>query len=300
MSDTDKPVSTTTDENREAKNAVFAAQQAAQASQGGVPAMSRQDYTKKEMSIEIPIDRVPLPSLGKVYPDNHPLHNATYVDYRAMTAREEDILMSPALAKKGTMITELIKSCLVNPGIDVSTLLSGDRNALMVAIRSSGYGSDYVANYNCPGCDAKNQLTTNLSALPIKPLELEPYTPGANEFLFMLPVSGKRVVFKFLTGKEEEEILAQVEMRKKKGLLSNTAVTTRLFHSIVEVDGNRDRSFISKFTQVVPAKDSLALRNFMDKAEPAVDMVISFSCAFCDYADEIQMPLSTEFLWPGK
>jgi hypothetical protein len=72
-----------------------------------------------------------------VYASGHPLHNCETVEYRAMTAKEEDILMSQALNKRGTVIAELIKSCLINKDIDVSTLLSGDRNALMIAIRAS-------------------------------------------------------------------------------------------------------------------------------------------------------------------
>ena len=284
-------------EQRGLRNAVFAAQQAAGG--GGIPQVSRQDYAKRELGVEIPIDAVPLPSKGKVYPDGHPLHLAEAVDYRAMTAKEEDILMSPALIKKGTVITELIKSCLTNPDIDVNTLLSGDRNALMIAIRASGYGAMYEPSYVCPQCEFKNDFPINLTDLGIKPLTLEPVTPGVNLFHFKLPKCGKTIGFRFLTGKEEEEILSEVDMRKKKGLLNSNVVTARLARSIVEIDGSQDRSSISKFVQYMPALDSLALREFIDEHEPGVHMGVDFRCNGCDHVEEVTLPMGPSFFWPN-
>lgn len=284
------------EEKREEKNTVFNMQQTVNAD--GIPILSKREAARQDFRIDIPIDQVPLPSGGKVYPLDHPLHLMESLEYKAMTAREEDILMSPALIKKGTVITELIRSCLINPNIDVTSLLSGDRNALMIAIRSSGYGRMYETTYTCPGCDFKNEFVVDLNELPIKPLSIDPTTLGSNEFEFNMPLTKKRVLFKFLTGKEEEEILSTVEMRKKKGLLNSSVITTRLMHSILEIDGNKDRSFINKFIQVMPARDSLALRNFIDKHEPGVEMKVDFRCKSCDHFEEIQLPIGSEFFWP--
>ena len=139
-------------EQRNLRNAIFAAQQA---SATAVPGISREEYAKKELGMEIPIDAVPLPSAGKVYPGTHTLHGAEQIEYRAMTAKDEDILMSRALIKKGTVITELLRSCLIDPNIDINSLLSGDRNALMIAVRISGYGREYNPIFQCPSCEFK-------------------------------------------------------------------------------------------------------------------------------------------------
>ena len=104
----------------------------APAADSPVKELSRVQYVAEELGYEIPTDAVPLPSAGIIYPLGHPLHNAQSVEYTAMTAREEDILMSSALIKRGTVISELIKSSLVNKSIDVRTLLSGDQQALML------------------------------------------------------------------------------------------------------------------------------------------------------------------------
>jgi hypothetical protein len=111
---------------------------------GAVPAgIQTRDVMRDDFGFEVPLESVPLPSNGVVYPSESALHMKETVEIRSMTAREEDILTSRALIKKGTVITELIKSCLIDKRIDVSTMLSGDRNALMVALRVTGYGAEF-------------------------------------------------------------------------------------------------------------------------------------------------------------
>jgi hypothetical protein len=292
------------EDNRELRNAMLAAQAAAQnpGSTGGYQEgqpITAQQYAKQELGVEIPVDAVPLPSRGLVYSPGHPLCGASEVEYRAMTAKEEDILMSQALIKRGTVITELIKSCLINKDIDVHSLLSGDRNALMIAIRASGYGAAYEPTYACPQCEFKNDVQVDLNNLPIKPLTINPIAPNMNAFGFKLPVSKKEVTFKFLNGKEEEEIIAESETRKKKGLLNSNLVTARLMRSIIAIDGNDNKGLISRFVQYMPARDSLLLREYIDEHEPGVNMKIDFRCSNCDHFEEVMMPLGANFFWPN-
>lgn len=281
-------------DNQSDKNAVFSTEGMA-----GVENISRSDAAKREFGFELPAASVNLPSQGRVYPKGHPLHLAQTVDFRSMTPREEDILMTPTFLKKGTVVTELIKACLLNKDIDVNTLITGDRNAIMIAIRSSGYGELYEPSYNCPKCETKNDLRINLNELNVKALSADPVAEGQNAFRFVLPVSKKAVVFKLATGKDEQEIIATAEAKKKRGITNISPVTTRLLSSIVEVDGNSDRGTIAKFVQYMPARDSLELRKFMDQVEPGVQTTIEFACGTCDHAEEIEMPFGLTFLYPN-
>lgn len=285
----------TEDQKRELRNSIFAAKQAVEGTQG----VSREQYAKQELGLDIPVDAVPLPSRGKIYPEGHALHDADRVEFRAMTAREEDILMSRALIKRGTVITELIKSCLINRNIDVNSMISGDRNALMIAIRVSGYGANYNPQYTCPNCETMNELNINLAELPIKPLDISPAEPFTNLFRFKLPKTGKVVGFRFLTGEEEEKILKTIEAKKKKGIQNDNIVTTRLISSIVDIDGVTDKNQIAKFVQFMPALDSLALRKYIDDHEPGVDMTIEFQCQNCDHVADITLPMGPSFFWPN-
>jgi len=289
-------------EEREQRNQVFAAQQAAAqaaAESRGMPAISAMDKVRAEFGLDIPVDIVPLPSRGLVYPVGHSLHAKETVELCAMTAREEDILTSKALLKKGTVITELIKSCMSDKSVNPSDLLTGDRNALMVAIRATGYGAEYEASIECNECQATSPQVFNLAALPIVQLELTPKTPGENAFEFLLPYSKKRVVFKFMSGRDEEEIMATQERQKKHGLQSDNVVTTNLLHCIISIEGVTDRTKIAGFIKFMPARDSLALREYMKDHEPGIRMKQETTCPACGHSAEVAMPIGVSFLWPG-
>lgn len=263
-------------------------------------AVSTVDKVKAEFGLDVPTELIPLPSCGKAYPPGHPFHGKDKVEIRCMTTREEDILVNKVYLKKGTVITELIKSCLVDRSASPSDLLTGDRNALMVAIRATGYGAEYDAEVQCSECEAKNAQQFNLGELPIKQLEIEPVAPGLNLFEFLLPYSKKTVRFKFMTGKDEEEIMATQEKQKKLNLSSgDSAVSTTLLYSIQSIDGIEDRAKIASFVRMMPARDSLALRNYIRDNEPGILMKQSVVCPSCGHEEEVSMPIGTTFLWPG-
>jgi len=277
--------------DRSDKNSVFG---------GGSPSspIPARDVMKDDFGFEIPVESVPLPSKGIVYPTDNALHGQETIDIRAMTAREEDILTSRALIKKGTVITTLLQSCLIDKRIDVNKMISGDRNAIMVALRITGYGSEYTAEVDCPLCATKSKQEFDLSQLPIKSLEIQPVEVGQNLFEFTLPVTKKVIRFRFLTGSDEEEILQIQERKKKAGALSDNLVTTRLQFSLVSVDGKTDKALISSFIRNMPAKDSLQLRQFIDRNEPGIEMKSFMDCPSCNETSEVRMPLGATFFWP--
>jgi hypothetical protein len=215
-----------------------------------------------------------------------------------MTAREEDILTSRALIKKGTVITELLKSCLIDKSIDVQDMIAGDRNAIMVALRITGYGAEYPAEIQCSSCDHVYENSFNLAGLPIKRLELDPASPGENLFAFKLPITKHTVLFKFLTGRDEEQINVIQEKMKKLGSLQDSYVTTRLKHSIVKIDNITSKADIARFVDRMRAGDSRALRRYIDKNEPGIVMKQEASCPACGEAEEVSMPLGASFFWP--
>lgn len=264
---------------------------------GQVPAQ----YMKR-MDDEIPEESVPLPSEGKAYPANHPLHNKETVDIKVMTARQEDILTNRALIKKGTVITELLKSCLIDRAVDPGSLLVGDRNAMLVALRITGYGSEYPVEVECNECGHINkEHMYSLSKLPIRSMKLQPVEPFTNKFEFNLPVSGKKVWFKFLTGADEEELSNLVEkMKQVSGGTNNQSVSLNLKYHIVAIDGDESRSEVDKFIRTMRAKDSLALRKYINQHEPMIEMKQEYECPACSYVTEMGVPMGVSFFWPEQ
>lgn len=282
--------------DREQRNAVFSAAGV----DPRIPTMSAFDKVKSDFGLDIPVELVPLPSDGRVYPDGSPLANRETIEIRSMTAREEDILTSRALVKKGTVISELIKSCLVDKSINVQDMLVGDRNALMVAIRITGYGADYEAELDCPTCETKTLHVFNLAELALKRLEIDPVAAGTNVFQTTLPVSKKVVQFKFLTGRDEDDMSAMADKQKKLGLGAESNVTTNLLYSIVAVDGVTDRAKIAGFVKMMPARDSLHLRTFIRENEPGIILRNQAMCQTCsEFSEEVDMPLGVNFFWPS-
>lgn len=284
-------------EDREQKNAVF-----------GMTEIARQmqsDQMRAQMGTGLPVNTIPLPSRGRVYPPGSPLHNVTEVQLKAMTVQEENILTSKALIKKGTVITELIKSCMVNKVVDVGEMLSGDRNTLMVAIRSEGYGNEYEVGVKCQGCGEEAKQTFDLNSFELKMLDIEPVSPGANEFPFDLPVSKAKVTFRFLTGRDEEDILAVQESRKKLVKAGATPVDDSLAlqiqYALVSVDGDTNKNNISNFVRNMRARDSRDFRSYISDHQPGIKMERQIVCPLCQHVEpEVSMPIGVGFFWPER
>ena len=281
-------------EDRTSRNEVFGS---AAVAQEGIPT---RDIMRDDFGWEVPVESVPVPSLGKLYPQSSNLYGLQTIDIKAMTAQEEDILTSRALIKKGVVLSRLIESCVLDKRINTRHLIAGDRNALMIAIRVTGYGPEYKADITCPACSHRQQYEFNLGNLAINTLDLEPVVPGENRFSYTLPVTNKKVEFKFLTGADEEEMSTAAE--KMRQILPDQEVTNNvtrnLERSILSIDGITDNVKISSFVKKMPARDSRKLRQYIQDNEPGIDMATELSCASCGTSSSIQLPLGTGFFWP--
>ena len=253
---------------------------------------------RDDFGFEIPVESVPLPSRGVIYSEGGALYGKDTIDIKPMTAREEDILTSRAYIKNGTVLTKLLSSCVIDKSINPDTLISGDRNALLVSLRITGYGSEYDVEVECPECTAKSKQSFDLSQLAIKRLEVEPVAQGQNLFEVKLPVTKKTVRVKFLTGEDERDMMITSERRKKSGMKVESMITDRLSRSIVSVDGITDRNKLTFFVKNLPARDSLALRRFLDKHEPGIIMKSWMNCPHCHEQSEVGLPMGAAFFWP--
>lgn len=248
-----------------------------------------------------PTEFVELPSKGKLYPVGHPLKDKEFIEIKEMTAKEEDILTSKALAKKGATLDRFISSVLIDKTIDAETLLSGDRQAIILAARISGYGADYETEVVCPFCDKKQRHVFNL-------LEKLPHLGGESEqevsfkitekgtVIVELPSTKWRVELKALTGKEEK-ILASFVQNNKAKEKADTFIVDQLKLMILSIQEITDRKTIEEAISVMPAKDSRFLRQTYNKLMPAIDLNHSFECKECGLDTQLEVPLNADFFW---
>jgi hypothetical protein len=236
---------------------------------------------------KLPTETVELPSKGLLYPEDSELAKGV-VEIKYMTAKEEDILTNQSYIKNGTVLDKLIKSLIVSP-VEYDDLLLGDKNAIMVAARILGYGSEYKFDYN-----GEEQII-NLSNVENKPLKEELFANRVNEFAFTLPKSGNLVTFKLLAHRDEQEITRELNGLKKINKDASPEISTRLKYLITSVEGKRDKKDIREFVDnYLLAQDSRALREYVREIQPDVDLTF-----FPDGSDDrVSIPIGVSFFWP--
>ena len=241
---------------------------------------------------KFPTEVVDLPSKGYFYFEGHPLSTGK-VEVKYMTAKEEDILTSQNLIQQGTVIDKLLEALIVDKSINITDMLVGDKNAVMVAARILGYGKEYSFNYD------EEEHSVDLSVLePIK-IDFSKFTKGINELSYKLPVSKRELVFKLLTGKDEDEITAEIKAREKVNKNQSFELTTRLKQMIVSIDGKSEKSFINNFVDnEFLSRDSLPFRQHLAKITPDIDMNTTVVDSTGKEV-EVAIPVTVRFLWPS-
>lgn len=250
---------------------------------------------------EFPTEVIELPSKGLVYPESNPLSKGS-VEIKYMTAKEEDILASQNLIRKGVVLDKLFESVLVSKEVKISDIVVGDKNAILLATRILGYGSDYQVDITDPFSGENQKTSIDLAKIQTKEID-ESLLNRENRYEFDLPLTKKKVVFKILTHKDEQDITAEVAalQRLQKGSDVTNDVTTRLKYMIVEVDGNSDRGYINKFVvNGLLARDSRALRNYVREMSPDMDMKFDFTSDLTGESEALDIPFGVGFFYPSE
>ena len=256
------------------------------------------------LSFSMPTEHVELPSGGAFYPERHPLHNQETIEIKYMTAKEEDILTSPSLIKKGLTVERLLRSVIIDKTIDPQHLLVGDRNAIIIASRLTGYGPEYKAQTTCPMCLTQASWEVNLADLKVSSGGVD-CSDGYNvkvgknvgEYDITVPKTNIIVTVRLLTGRDEFAISERTRKRKKH-TQEETNLVTQMKSMIVAVNGSRKDSDVEKLIEFLPAFDSRYIRNAYAKINPNLDMKYPFECQSCDHEDTMEVPLTAEFFWP--
>tara|TARA_Y100000034_G_scaffold136685_1_gene214927 strand:+ start:3827 stop:4585 length:759 start_codon:yes stop_codon:yes gene_type:complete len=251
----------------------------------------------------VPTEFVELPSQGKYYPEGHPLCGEESIEIRQMTAREEDMLTSRTLLKKGIALDRVIQSLIVDNRVDADALLIGDRNAIIVAMRVSGYGSAYETSVSCPACGETQQYSFNLNEGVVydgadsKTLDVTNNNDGT--FEVTLPRTKVSVRFKLLTGTDEKALVKAMEVSRKKKSPEHV-VTNQMANMIVAVNGDTSHQALDYFINNAPSIDARHLRLAYRLTAPNIDLTQSFECKECDHERPMEVPLTADFFWPDR
>jgi hypothetical protein len=236
-------------------------------------------------------ETIELPSKGLFYSNG-----LKELDVEYMTAKDEDLITTPSLIENGTAMPKLLKRKIKTLGVDPEDLLSGDRNAVILFLRTSSYGSDYTVEVYDPRDGKTFKQTVDLLSLNHRKTTEDPDEDGL--FSFFLPIRKKKIRFKLLTHREEELLLKKAEaLQIEYNEDFNSYNTMRLKASIYSIEDNTDRSYIGRFVDAMPAGDALSLRKKIMNVSPDIDLKYNFK-APDGYEFEGYLSIGVDFFFP--
>ena len=235
--------------------------------------------------LDFPTEIVELPSKGLIYPKDHPLRSGK-VEMKYMTAKEEDILTNQNFIEKGIVLDKLMESLTLHK-FDIKSIHTGDKNAIFIAARVLGYGSDYKFSYN------DKEYEIDLSKIENKPFNADDLTDEGYG-IFEMPSNGAKVEFKHLLETDVDKIAKEVLGLSKLSKGSIPEITTKLKYQIMSINGDTNKNEIRNYVDnFLLARDSRSFRNHIKEIAPDVDL--SFTT---DDGKEIEIPITVNFFWP--
>jgi hypothetical protein len=194
-----------------------------------------QEYipTKGSYNPEAAFDVIPLPSKGEAYKDKISKMPVAY-----LTAYDENMIVSPNLYRDNLILDYILQEKLLSREIDPMDLLEGDRDAIILFLRASGYGNEYpiTATDNITGKEF--DAVVDLSKLKYKEFNLKGDSNGW--FPFKLPQSGVEIKFRFPTHRDIvilEKMQEAEENLTRKETISKYVETLDLY-----IDNDKDVS----------------------------------------------------------
>lgn len=238
---------------------------------------------------------ITLPSRGALY--EGPLKdNGGQVVIRVMTAQEQAILFSQGSSED--RITKIIaNTCSLPKGFGVADLLTVDRMAILLAVRTYTFGPKYEFAYSCRYCKANQKHTCDI----VQDLNEVLKDDLAEPFEFKLPDSGKVLRMRFMRGFDEEAVQKYAKrMAMQSADASDPSALHRQARLIVDIDGEKtDVVKREAFVKALTARDSVIIDNELDAREPGIDLTIYVECRKCQGLNDMKMPFELEFFRPS-
>lgn len=210
-----------------------------------------QEYipSKGDYNPEAAFDVIPLPSKGEAYRDKIAKASVAY-----LTAYDENMIVSPNLYKENLILDYILQEKLLSKEIDPLDLLEGDRDAIILFLRASGYGNEYPITATDEESGKEFDTIVDLSKLKYKEFNLKGDSNGW--FSFTLPVSKKEIKFRFPTHRDTitlEKMRDAEDNLAKKSIIENYVSTLDTF---VESDTTLGREAKTKVRQAIRVIES--------------------------------------------
>ena len=244
---------------------------------------------------QVPTEQIELPSKGAFYSNGK-----SNVTIQYMSAESDNVLFSTDLIKSGKVLDALLDASILDKDLRPDDMVSGDRNYLLIEIRKTGFGNEYMpGSVQCNSCGEKYKPVVDLNKLKARPLEVMPGKDG--EYDLELPITKMNIKFRLLRGSDEKRLSKLIESGQNKkgtGFKVSRIITERYLLQIMEVNGKRDKLYISKFISAMPTKDSLFFRAYNKQIEPGIDLDYEFECPHCGVLENKDVEVNHKLFYP--
>lgn len=247
---------------------------------------------------QFPTEVISLPSEGKCYPESNPLSKGT-LEIKYMTAKEEEILASQNLIKKGIVLDKLFESIIVDKSINADDIILGDKNAIMLATRILGYGHEYKVEME-DELGRKNEVIVDLRKIQTRDVNVSALSRD-NVYTFTTPTTKNVIQFKLLTHGDEKKIDVDVKSLQKLNKDASFEITTRYRYMILSVDGKNDVGHVTNFiNNGFLTKDTKAFREYVRTISPDIEMEFEYENPDTGEKEVRPVPMGVGFFWPTE
>ena len=236
----------------------------------------------------IAYDVVELPTKGIHYKNKKKSVRVAY-----LTATDENILSSPSLINTGQVVEELLKRKVLDKDLPVEDIVEQDRQAILIFLRNTAFGSDYKITVNDPKTNEEFSFDIDLGEIKVKDFTLEEDVNG--EYTYFMEKSKSTITFTFLTVKQEKEI---EEIKKSwNGIGVAPIMTKQLEFMIKSVNGVKDLMNTRNFIETLPIKDSQDFRKYINENKPGLDLTQNVTTPSGDTI-QVEIGFGVEFFRP--
>lgn len=150
----------------------------------------------------IQYDILPLPSDGQCYKNKKSRIPVAY-----LTASDENLITSPNLYRDGKIMDLLLKRKILDKSINPDLLCKGDRDAILIWLRATGYGIEFPIRVHDPELNTDYDTTIELDKIKTKPFKL---TGDENGWFEYKTKNGDVLKFKYINRLEELELQKKI------------------------------------------------------------------------------------------
>jgi len=191
-------------------------------------------------SYDVPHDLIPLPSKGLIYGPNF---KSEKIAVAYLNGSDEDLISSPNLyADEYQLFNTILRRKILDKNIKPELLCAGDRDAILIWLRSTSYGEMFAIVAND---EYGEQFESNVDLTKFKTKEFKLIPNQNGLFEFKLPKSGDLIEFRFLIQKDELEygkLLQKTnDMLKKHTLTSAKDLLIEILGSDKTIEKNKKK-----------------------------------------------------------